>query len=265
MARHRYTFAELAPVVERSGCRIVQGHALDDGDTAWSVECPTHQAKVLLLANLAELDSRQPSVIHLARGIAAGTDHTPEGIARALLGYVQQTVDFLPETGELFRPAETTLEDGIGDCDCSSRAYVALARAAGLEAGMGTLGDPPTHVAPIVKLPSGWAWAETSLRGAELGEPPLDAARRLGVKVRPELAHLAGALPPPNGDRHELLIQMASLAALGLAGELASVIAHWRKPALPEVFAVAVVGAWMPVVLHGIDRAIRSRLGKPTP
>lgn len=259
----RYSFAELAPVVERSGCRIARGTALPDGDTAWHVECPTHAAKVLLLANLAELDSRQPEIIQLARALAARTDHTPVGIARMLLAVVGEGVDFLPEPRELFRPAQTTLEDGVGDCDCSARAYLALARAAGLQAGLATLGNPPTHVAPIVHLgePQGWTWAETSLRGAELGEHPIAAARRLGVRVRPELAAL-GALDAPavSEARTELLIQMASLAALGLAGELASLVAHWRKPGVAEVFAVAVVGAWMPVVLHGIDRAIRRRI-----
>ena len=263
----RYSFAELAPVVERSGCRIVRGTALENGDTAWHVECPSHRAKVGLLANLAELDSHQPAIIQLARAIAAGSDHSRAGIARALLAFVGERVDFLPEPIELFRPAENTLEDGIGDCDCSARAYLALARAAGLQAGLATLGDPPTHVAPVVRVddPEGWAWAETSVRGAQLGEHPIAAARRLGVKVRPELAQLAGVLPPLEGDRSELLIQMASLAALALAGELASWVAHWRKPSVPEVVAVAVLGAWTPVLLHGLDRALRAKLGRTTP
>jgi len=264
----RYSFAQLAPVVERSRCRIVRGTALEDGDTAWHVECPTHGAKVLLLANLAELDSRQPSIIQLARSIAAETDHTLPAIARALLEFVGERVDFLPEPVELFRPADRILEDGIGDCDCSARAYLALARAAGLEAGLATLGDPPTHVAPVVHLGerAGWAWAETSVRGAELGEHPIAAARRLGIRVRPELAAMGGVLPALDHDRSELVIQMASLAALGLAGELASMIAHWRRPGLPEIFAVTVLGAWMPVVLHGLDRVLRAKLEpKPTP
>ena len=264
----RYSFAQLSPVVERSGCRIVRGTVLEDGDTAWHVECPTHGAKVVLLANLAELDSHQPAIIQLARAIAADTDHSRAGIARALLAFVAERVDFLPESVELFRPAETTLEDGIGDCDCSARAYLALARAAGLQAGLATLGTPPVHVAPVVQLgegAAGWAWAETSIRGAELGEHPLAAARRLGVKVRPELAQLGAVLPSIDGQRSELLIQMASLAALGLAGELAGMVAHWRKPSLPEVFAVTVISAWMPVVLHGIDRALRRRLGRQSP
>ena len=263
----RYTFADLLPVVERSGCWIVRGTALPDGDTAWHVECPTHQAKVLLLANLAELDSHQPAIIQLARALAAGTDHSRIAIARELLAFVGERVDFLPEPIELFRPAETTIEDGIGDCDCSARAYVALARAAGLEAGIATLGDPPIHAAPIVQLgpPHGWAWAETSLRGAELGEHPLAAAQRLGVKVRPELATMGALLPAIDGEREDLLIQMASAAVLGLAGELAGMVAHWRKPSLQEVFAVAVIGAWVPVVLHGIDRALRRKLRRSTP
>lgn len=268
----RYTFADLAPIVERSGCRIVRGTLLPDGDTAWHVECPTHAAKVVLLANLAELDSQQPPVIQLARDLAADTDHSPEGIAAALLAYVADRVDFLPEPIELFRPAETVLDQGIGDCDCSARAYLALARAAGLDAGLATLGQPPTHVAAVVQLgePRGWAWAETSLRGAQLGEHPIAAARRLGVKVRPELAQLGALFPEVDGQRVDLVIQMASLAVLGLAGELASMIAHWRRPPLAEVVSVVVVGAWMPVLLHGLDRWLRpkdaqSAQGSPAP
>lgn len=256
----RYTFAELAPIVERSRCRIVRGTRLPSGDTAWHVECPSHEAKVLLLSNLAELDSRQPEVIELARSIAASTDHSAAGIARALLGYVGELVDFLPESVELFRPTQNTIEDGIGDCDCSARAYLALARAAGLKAGLATLGQPPTHVAPVVNLGRGrWVWAETSVRGAELGEHPIEAARRLGVALRPELERPElGALDVLE-DRTEISIQMASLVALGLLGELGAKLWLRHQPSAAELVAVAVVGAWTPIVLHGITAAVRRR------
>lgn len=262
--RRRYTLAELGPVVRRSGCSITAGTALPDGDTAWSVECPTHGAKVLLLANLAELDSRQPEIIQLARDWASESDRTIEGIAATLHGHTQDAITFLPEPVELFRPAGTTFELGTGDCDCSARALLALYRAAGLQAGLATLGDPPTHVAPVVKLGGAWTWAETSLRGAMLGEHPIAAARRLGVSVRPELARadlgdtLADLDPE---DRTTVLVQMAGAVAIALVGELTSALSQWRKPSLPEVLTVAIAGAWTPIVLRGIERWIR----KPRP
>jgi hypothetical protein len=262
--RRRYSLSELGPVVRRSGCTITAGTALPDGDTAWSVECPTHAAKVLLLANLAELDSRQPEIIQIARDWAGDSDRTIEGIAEVLHARAQDAIAFLPEPVELFRPASTTIELGAGDCDCSARALLALYRAAGLQAGLATLGKPPTHVAPVVKLAGAWTWAETSLRGAMLGEHPIAAARRLGVSVRPELAQadlgdtLADLEPE---ERTTILVQMAGAVAIALVGELASVLSQWRRPPLAEVATVAIVGAWTPVILHGIDRWIR----KPRP
>jgi hypothetical protein len=195
----------LAQIARRCGCVVQLGQTLHDGSRSWELSCPTHAAKVRLLASLAEYDSKDPELIRLAEKLASLGNGEPWKIAQVIHAFVRDGVAHLPEPREKFQPAMRTLALGIGDCDDTSRAVLALLRAAGLRGGLLTLGNPPRHVAAAVKMPNGFQWLDASLP-ARAGEHPIAAARRLGIKVRPDLEQLGspssdggdGALNIPN-------------------------------------------------------------------
>lgn len=171
-----------------SGCRVEKSHQLHDGSWAHRVLCDGHLAKVRFLANLAEYDSATPDVRRAAELIVSGSK-TPMQQVEALQKRVQQ-VTFTKEHEETFSPTMWTLETGVGDCDDTARALLALLRSLGFDAGLQTLpvvesGKPPVHVAAVVNL-DGWKWLETTIP-ARLGEHPVAAAQRLGIKMRPDL------------------------------------------------------------------------------
>lgn len=184
--------AELLTIARRSGCVVELGRTLHDGTQAYEISCSSHAAKVKLLAALAEYDSRHPEVIRLAEKLAATVDGDPWPAAQVIHAFVRDGVRFLPEPREKFQPTGRTLALGIGDCDDTARAVMALLRAAGLRGGLLTLGDPPRHVSAAVQLGGSWRWLDASI-AAMPGEHPVAAAQRLGLRVRPELGELGQA------------------------------------------------------------------------
>ena len=177
---------ELTRICNAVGCKVVLSHELHDGTRAYEIECPGHQAKVNLLATLAEYDARDPDIILIGEKIASAAGGEPEDIAALVQKFVQANVRFLPEPRGKFQPTGRTLALGVGDCDCSARATMALLRAAGLRAGLQTLGTPPRHVAAAVQLGGSWRWLDTSI-AALPGEHPVAAAKRLGLTVRSDI------------------------------------------------------------------------------
>ena len=178
-------------IARLSGCRVTKSHRLHDRTWAHRVACASHAAKVQLLANLAEYDARTPDVRRAAELAATGAKTPGEQIA-ALHARVRDGVIFTRENVETFSPTMRTLDLGMGDCDDSARALLALLRSLGFEAGLQTLpamgsGITPRHVAAQVRHGGSWRWLETTL-AARPGEHPLAAARRLGVAARTDIA-----------------------------------------------------------------------------
>ncbi len=182
----------LAVIARRCGCVVQLSQTLHDGSMAYELRCPSHEAKVRLLAALADYDSKHPEIIRLAEKLAASADGQPWQIAQTIHAFVRDGVRHLPEPREKFQPTGRTLALGIGDCDDTSRAVMALLKAAGLRGGLLTLGKPPRHVSAAVQLGGGWRWLDASL-AARAGEHPLAAAKRLGLKVRQDLSQLGQA------------------------------------------------------------------------
>mgnify|MGYP003644105733 CR=1 FL=1 len=177
--------AQTKTIAERAGCAVVLDQPLQNGTVASHVECPTHGAKVRLLASLSAFDAHDPQQVAQLRAVAdahgGGPGTPPDERAARLLEWMQRTVEHAPESVETFLPAWRTIETGRGDCDDHARALSALYTVAGFKAGIGTLGDPPTHVAATVRTPSGWNWAESTIPGARLGEHPRAAVARVGA------------------------------------------------------------------------------------
>ena len=176
---------QLAAIAKACGCEVGSTHELPDGELAYQMGCRSHAAKVQLLAELAEYDSRTPEVRRAAEMIAAGAGSAIEQIER-LHCYVRDRVTFTREPVETFSPTMHVLDVRMGDCDDTARALIALLRSLGHEAGVMTLGKPPRHAGAGVRLGGRWYWLETTI-AAHAGEHPIDAAARLGIKLRPDL------------------------------------------------------------------------------
>jgi hypothetical protein len=118
-------------------------------------------------------------------------------------------------------------------------------RAAGLRAGLATLGKPPTHVAVAVELGGKWLWAEPTVRGAQLGEHPRAAIRRT-LAERPDLGELTAA------EEQELRAQIVEFGALGLAAVAARAIWDRKYPTATDVVVAVSTAAWTPVLLLAV-------------
>lgn len=226
--------AEVAKIARATGCRVIIDQPLEDGTVAQHIECESHKAKVRLLAALADFDARDPAQVAelrtLAEGIFAGRPLTPRQRAAELLSYTQQNVRQTEETVETFTPAWRTYKARAGDCDDQSRALAALMQVSGLRTSMGTLGDPPTHVAPKVWIDGAWLWADSSVPGSRLGEHPRAAVKRLGIK-RPDVGGLAAAGDAPG---RAFASDVLALAQLGLAAYFVETgeSIYWKAGAL---------------------------------
>ena len=135
-----------------------------------------------LLLALALEDARTPGAAELAAELRAGKDD--EAFARAIHAYVRAHVRFERERVEEFESGSYTLEIGVGDCDAHFRLIAAVAAAGGLRVGLALLhrggGSSPSHAVAVVELAGEWRWVETTV-AAKFGEPPNEAARRLGL------------------------------------------------------------------------------------
>jgi len=178
--------ATLRTMCARTGCTLRRAHNVGGGHAAYTIECHTHPNKVALLDELASYDATCPEVRALAERLsqAAGGDamRTAAGIHRLVQGRVRH----IHEAGEVFTHTMRTLEVGRGDCDDTARAIVALLRAIGIPANLRTVGNPPRHVYAEAQIDGRRCPLEATI-AANPGEPPLVAARRLGIRNRDDL------------------------------------------------------------------------------
>lgn len=190
MSRYGPSPDEARAIARHCGCRITRVHLLPDGELGYRVDARSHSNKVKLLVELAAYDARTPEVRRAAELAAAGARSKREQI-EALHRFVKDRVVFTREPIETFSPTMHVLEVGMGDCDDSTRALMALGGALGHRMAAATLppvssGKPPLHVAAVVRMPDGWRWLETSIDALAF-EHPMEAATRLGIKTRPDI------------------------------------------------------------------------------
>ena len=140
--------------------------------------------RLAVLHGLAERGAREVDV----RRVAARLSVNASGDVRALAGEVLAFVQRLPyrvdsEGRDDGAAACATLAQG-GDCKKLSVLFCALCSACGLTSRLVWIEQPAArldHVSAQWQHGGRWLWAETTVRGAELGEPPHAAAARLGA------------------------------------------------------------------------------------
>lgn len=197
------------------GCRVLTTRKIA-GRNVYQLDCESHDAKVALLGRLARYDATSEASagtmralaqafcdkwggswgkLPVARGVADMRKACQEWAhAASLQAAVKSLVRFRPEEVETFEHSLRTLELGYGDCDDHARLVAALGLAIGLDMGLAVLRDAegyPRHVAAtllspgVAGRPEG-LWLETTI-AARFGEPPMEAAKRLGIATRPDL------------------------------------------------------------------------------
>lgn len=199
------------------------------------IECQDGWAAARLLLALAAEDARTPGAKRLAAELRERTGGDDEAFARAIQAFVKAHVAFENEQGERFESGGFTLDLGKGDCDAHFRLAFAIAEAGGLHAALGILHhgrnappdkQGPAHAAMVYRFGDAWLWGETTV-DADFGEPPNDAARRLGVTdertdiAREVVIMTEDQLPPiPEGFRErnnaaQVLLDAQALQRLG--------------------------------------------------
>lgn len=117
-------------------------------------------------------------------GNASGVGSPAEWVLR-----MAQAPPFVPDPAscstDFYKSPDVTWREG-GDCDDLVILGLTLAKIRNVPARIGYLpvpGAPQDHMFLWLWHNNAWQPAEVSLRGARLGEPPLDAAKRLGIAV----------------------------------------------------------------------------------
>ena len=184
-------------------------------------------AAARLLCILAEEDADDPEVRAWAETMwteaaaAMGLDVRDPMVLDAFLevvhANVQQWIAFVPEEGERFQSARTTMIQGEGDCDCQARLVHALARSMGAGSEIRFFEDKrePVHAAAALETSSdGYQWAETTI-DADFGEHPQDAYRRLGLdqqNARPDIGGSASGSASDDVVELQALMKQSYLA-----------------------------------------------------
>lgn len=150
--------------------------------------------RVRTMEDLADEGAADP----LVRAWVADGGHTP--LARSgsgdranatwLLHRVQRLAYRVDPEGDWVASPRYVLLAGTGDCKRLATLLCAAYRAVGIPCRITWVtqpGAPLNHVSVVAWIDGRWVWADPSVRGAELAEPPYVAARRIGVGDRSEL------------------------------------------------------------------------------
>lgn len=156
----------------------------------------TLEEKARWLDANASLDAAMVRVRELA-GRFRAAHHDPEELARSIHRWVRDSIRYVSDTakvakwrpnpeGEEFADSETIIARDFDDCDGKSRLFVALCRAAGIEARIRPVFTRHpfdfVHVQAECRWPGseslpeaeagGWLLAELILRDCKLGQDP---------------------------------------------------------------------------------------------
>lgn len=180
---------DVAAIAAGLGCAVIERVRQAHGLALW-IDCPTIGHKLDLLVALGRYDAeRFPDLLHVARRIVARVPYECHARAEALQRWIQAHVGFVDEPMEAYPSALSVLLDGAGDCDDHAIVVVALAHALGMAATAEAFFWPESdggHVAAQIRCDGDWLWTETTI-GATLGEHPIAAARRLGLRTRADI------------------------------------------------------------------------------
>lgn len=169
----------------------------------WRISDATPPAQRLSqLADLAAQGAVNPRVREWAQ-LRAGNGTVAERAARLLVAVQRRGFRPDPDGAEYYQGVGYTLTHG-GDCEDLSVLLMAALTAVGIKSKLRWLSQPGSalnHVTLAVQLPTGPAWAETTIPGARLGEDPYEAAQRLGSleRIRGRKEYKAAGAVRPSG------------------------------------------------------------------
>lgn len=178
------THADYEAAASEAGVRITElGYALDP----WGDEVPyalfdmgDGWGAARFLDAITKRDARDADVIALARQITRGLSR--KEFSRELARWVPAHVRYVEEEIETFQSPIFTVRLGYGDCDDHAAIVTACGKALDLPVELAFLDDggQPGHVFSCFYEQGTWTPAETTI-AAYYGEPPLEAAVRLGI------------------------------------------------------------------------------------
>jgi transglutaminase-like putative cysteine protease len=148
--------------------------------------------RLRMLDILVHLTMQQPAVQGIAQTLGEGLNTETER-AVAVLNYVQN-LGYIPDPpGEWYQSGLYTIASRgkAGDCEDLAVLTVALLRLLGIDAWVWWLFQPGAalnHVTARANVDGKTQWAESSVRGAMLGENPYRAAARTGQQANVGIA-----------------------------------------------------------------------------
>lgn len=170
----------------------VRRHAYNPAmtDATHDPAAASRRARLDALLWAAESGARDPAVRAVVGVVLStlrsdlGREPSPRETAQRLLDSLGEIVAYDPDPtgGEAVRLPTLVLGSRKGDAEELAVVFVAMCRCANVEAALAWLDQPQhavNHVFARVKVGDRWLDAETTLRGARVGEAPYEAMRRL--------------------------------------------------------------------------------------
>jgi len=149
------------------------------------------EERLAVLDVIADIGTMQPQQREIARQLRLAGQDDEWAVAEQTLRWVQQLGYVDDPPGDWYQGTLYTISAGArghaGDCEDLAAELVVLLRLNGIPAWMWWVfqdGAALNHVTTRTKIDGTDFWAEASIEGAELGENPYHAARRLQQQGR---------------------------------------------------------------------------------
>jgi hypothetical protein len=180
---------QIQRAIQSTGCQL---RADPERGGYYQADCPSYQARAKIVDLLAWKDALYDGNVHeLAHAITADLPTLdPESVARRVHQVIRDQIRYAGEAGDMIQHPIQTWNQRAGDCDCHARLVLALLRSLGVDCDFcGFENDEKTDApgGPFVdhavamwrRNPGDFVFMETTVPGAEFGEHPQAAFRRL--------------------------------------------------------------------------------------
>jgi transglutaminase-like putative cysteine protease len=189
-----------ADIARAAGFKVVAGEPVLVGGVlrpSFDIVTSSNEEIIQLLNLWGASDAAEDDAVKdIAKKFATWAARVPgeavdraRALAQRIHRYVRDHIAFQVEAEEVNRESNVTLTLAMGDCDDQSVLVKALANASGLEStihGLKNKRGEITHACATVRVGDRDEWVETTI-AATFGEPPFEAAVRLGLMSRADI------------------------------------------------------------------------------